>query len=71
MPLIALKKEGKDAFWTFDTTVQYVGKQRIPNTVLIQQNLQLPEFSDAYITWNAQIAHNFNKTSERISVGKI
>ncbi len=26
------KKEGKDAFWTFDTTVQYVGKQRIPNT---------------------------------------
>lgn len=55
------KKEGKDAFWTFDTTVQYVGKQRIPNTASNPQNLQLPEFSDAYMTWNAQIAHNFNK----------
>ena len=54
-------KEGKDAFWTFDTTVQYVGKQRIPNTASNPTNLQLPEFSDAYMTWNAQIAHNFNK----------
>ncbi len=60
-PLIALKKEGKDAFWTFDTTVQYVGKQRIPNTASNPTNLQLPEFSDAYMTWNAQIAHNLNK----------
>ena len=55
------KKEGKDSFWTFDTTVQYVGKQRIPNTASNPTNLQLPEFSDAYMTWNAQIAHNFNK----------
>ena len=55
------KKEGKDAFWTFDTTVQYVGKQRIPNTASNPTNLQLPEFSDSYMTWNAQIAHNFNK----------
>ena len=47
-----------------------LGKQRIPNTSSNPQNLQLPEFSDSYLTWNAQIAHNFNKTSERISVGK-
>jgi outer membrane receptor protein involved in Fe transport len=55
------KKEGKDTFWTFDTTLQYVGKQRIPNTASNPTNLQLPEFSDAYVTLNAQIAHQFNK----------
>ncbi len=55
------KKENKNAFWTFDTTLQYVGKQRIPNTKSNPTNLQLPEFSDAYFTLNAQIAHNFNK----------
>lgn len=55
------KKENKNAFWTFDTTLQYVGKQRIPNTKSNPQNLQLPDFSNPYFLLNAQIAHNFNK----------
>ena len=55
------KKEGKDNFWTFDTTLQFVGKQRIPYTQSNPQNLQLPEFSDSYMTLNAQVAYQFNK----------
>lgn len=55
------KKENKNAFWAFDTTLQFVGKQRLPNTKTNPVNLQLPEFSDSYFTLNAQIAHNFNK----------
>ena len=57
MQLIA-QKEGKDAFWTFDTTVQLLENRefRIP---LLIQNLQLPEFSDAYMTWNAQDCSQF------------
>ena len=55
------KKEGKDNFWTFDSTLQFVGKQRIPYTQSNPQNLQLPEFSDSYMTLNAQVAYQFNK----------
>ena len=55
------KKEGKDNFWTFDTTLQFVGKQKIPYTQSNPQNLQLPEFSDSYMTLNAQVAYQFNK----------
>jgi outer membrane receptor protein involved in Fe transport len=57
----ATKKENKDSYWTFDATLQYVGTQRIPNTKTNPQNLQLPEFSSAYFTLNAQVAHQFNK----------
>ena len=67
--IIALKRR-KRCFWTFDTTVQYVGKQRIPNTASNPTHLQLPEFSDAYMTWNAQIAHNFNKNIRAYFGGK-
>lgn len=55
------KKENKNSFWTFDTTLQFVGKQRIPNTKTNPANLQLPEFSDSYMTLNAQISKNFSK----------
>lgn len=55
------KKENKNSFWTFDTTLQFVGKQRIPNTKANPANLQLPEFSDSYMTLNAQISKNFSK----------
>ena len=55
------KRKEKDNFWTFDTTLQFVGKQRIPYTQSNPQNLQLPEFSDSYMTLNAQVAYQFNK----------
>lgn len=55
------KKESKDAFWSFDTTLQFVGKQRIPNTKSNPASLQLPEFSNSYMTLNAQISKNFSK----------
>ena len=55
------KKENQEAFWSFDTTLQYVGEQRIPNTSTNPANLQLPAFSKSYFTLNAQVAHQFNK----------
>ena len=55
------KKENQEAFWSFDTTLQYVGRQRIPNTSTNPANLQRPAFSKSYFTLNAQVAHQFNK----------
>jgi outer membrane receptor protein involved in Fe transport len=57
----ATNKTSKDAFWNFDTTLQYVGKQRIPDTKTNPIAFQLPAFSNAYITWNAQISRDFSK----------
>lgn len=55
------KREKKNSFWTFDTTLQYVGKQRLPNTNTNPAAFQLSEFSEDYFTLNAQIAHHFTQ----------
>ncbi|MBS1573071.1 MAG: TonB-dependent receptor [Bacteroidetes bacterium] len=57
----ATNKNTNDAFWSFDTTVQFVGKQRLPDTTTNPLAFQLPPFSKEYITINAQIAYQFNK----------
>lgn len=54
-----IKADGSQ--WSFDTTFQWVGKQRIPDTSGNPEEFQLQEFSDAYFLWNAQIARQFNK----------
>lgn len=54
------KKNAKKGFWNFDTTLQYVGKQRLPFTNSNPVAYQLPSYSDAYFLLNAQISKNFN-----------
>ena len=53
-------KTDKNAYWSFDTTLNIVGKQRIPNTSNNPTEYQLPEYSDTYTTLNAQISRHFN-----------
>lgn len=54
--------------WSFDTTLQWVGKQRLPDTSSNPEIYRLPEYGDSYFQLNAQISHNFNK-SLRLYVG--
>ncbi len=64
----ATTKNEKGGFWTFDTTLNLVGKQKLPNTKTNPAEFQLPEYSDGYSTLNAQIAKNVND-KVRIYVG--
>lgn len=57
----ATNKSEKGAFWSFDTTVNGVGKQRLPITSTNPAEFQLPEFSEFYAVVNAQISRNFNQ----------
>ena len=61
-------KTEKGAFWSFDTTLQLVGKQTLPNLNSNPAAYQLLEFSKSYTTLNAQISRNFNKNI-RLYVG--
>lgn len=54
-------KTANNKQWSFDTTLQYIGKQRIPNTKSNPIEFQLADYSDAYFLWNAQISHQFNR----------
>ena len=54
-------KNEKGGFWNFDTTLNLVGKQRIPDTSSNPEEFRLPQYSDSYATLNAQIARTFNK----------
>ncbi|WP_336733045.1 TonB-dependent receptor domain-containing protein [Chryseobacterium sp. VD8] len=54
-------KNTKGGFWSFDTTLNAVGKQRLPNTSSNSAEFQLPSYSESYVVLNAQISRNFNK----------
>ena len=58
-------KTEKGRFWSFDTTLNLVGKQRLPNTKSNPTEFQLGDYSPSYATLNAQISRNF---SEKIRV---
>lgn len=58
-------KTEKGRFWSFDTTLNLVGKQRLPNTKSNPAEFQLADYSPSYSTLNAQISRNF---SEKIRV---
>lgn len=45
--------------WSFDYTLNAVGKKRIPNTANNPEAYQLPRQSDAYVTMNAQVTRSF------------
>lgn len=55
------EKSSKDAFWSFDTTLQYVGKQRLPDTSTNPAAFQLADYSEPFVTLNAQVAHQLNR----------
>lgn len=54
-------KNDNGSFWSFDTTLNWVGKQRLPDTSDNPAEFQLPAYSDSYAVLNAQISRNFNK----------
>lgn len=57
----ATNKNDKGGFWSFDTTLNWVGKQRLPETSSNPAEFQLPVYSESYAVLNAQISRNFNK----------
>ncbi|MEC3877293.1 TonB-dependent receptor domain-containing protein [Chryseobacterium salviniae] len=54
-------KNDKGGFWSFDTTLNIVGEQRLPDTSSNPSEFQLPAYSPSYAVLNAQISRNFNK----------
>jgi len=54
-------KNNNGGFWSFDTTLNWVGKQRLPNTSTNPEAFQLPTYSESYAILNAQVSRNFNK----------
>ncbi|MCD0478588.1 TonB-dependent receptor [Chryseobacterium sp. LC2016-29] len=57
----ATNKNKNEGFWSFDTTLNWVGKQRLPNTSTNPTEFQLPMYSESYAVLNAQVSRNFNK----------
>ncbi|MCD1119065.1 TonB-dependent receptor domain-containing protein [Chryseobacterium turcicum] len=57
----ATNKDKNEGFWSFDTTLNWVGKQRLPNTSTNPTEFQLPMYSESYAVLNAQVSRNFNK----------
>lgn len=47
--------------WKFDFTTNWLGKSRIPSTVLSPVQYQLPKYSKEYFLFNAQITKKFRK----------
>ncbi len=47
--------------WTFDYTVQWLGKQRLPDTSDNLPEYQRPAYSDGYVLMNAQISKDFGE----------
>ena len=47
--------------WAFDTTLQWIGEQRIPGTNSNPVEFQKPEFGESYFLLNAQVSRNFSK----------
>lgn len=54
-------KDKQGGFWSFDTTLNIVGKQRLPDTSSNPAAFQLPAYSGSYAVLNAQVSKNFNK----------
>jgi outer membrane receptor for ferrienterochelin and colicins len=57
---INLAYETRNA-WKFDYTVQWLGEQRIPNTLANPAQYQLEGYSPSYVLMNAQVTKDFGK----------
>ncbi len=53
------EKEGKK--WSFDTTLQFVGKMSLPYTKSNPVEYQRPDYSKSFMTMNGQIARDFSE----------
>lgn len=53
-------KNDRGGFWAFDTTLNVVGKQKLPNLETNPEAFQLTEYSNSYSTLNAQVSRNLN-----------
>lgn len=53
-------KTARGSQWSFDSTLQWIGEQRIPSTLTNPSEFQSAEYSDAYFLLNAQIARQLN-----------
>lgn len=47
--------------WSFDTTLQWIGKQRLPDSSSNPAEFQYPEYGKSFFQLSAQLAHNFNQ----------
>ncbi len=56
------QRNGKN--WRFDFTYNWLGKQRLPNTLGNAPENRLPEYSNPFGTINAQITRVFSKRFE-------
>jgi len=54
-------KTEKGGFWSFDTTLNWIEKQRIPSTKDNPLEFQLPDYSNPYTTLSLQISKNLNE----------
>ncbi len=63
-------KSNRGGLWRFDTTYNFIGKQRLPNTSSNPVNLQLPEYSKGYSLLNAQITKVFSDKFEVYAGGE-
>ncbi|MDR3272311.1 MAG: TonB-dependent receptor [Flavobacteriaceae bacterium] len=59
------RKTEKNSKWTFDFTVQYIGKQRLPDTSSNPDEFQRITYSPDYFLANAQVSRHF---SEKVRV---
>jgi len=57
-------KSEKGGLWKFDTTYNFIGKQRLPNTSSNPVNLQLPTYAQGYSLLNTQITKVFSDQFE-------
>lgn len=48
-------------FWSFDTTLNVIGKQQLPDTSTNPAAFRIPAYSRSYAVLNAQVSKNFNK----------
>lgn len=57
----ATLKKSNGAQWNFDTTLQWVGEQRLPHNDSHTHEFEMHETGESYFVLNAQISRNFNK----------
>jgi outer membrane receptor for ferrienterochelin and colicins len=57
-----IKEKGQQ--WKFDTTLNWLGKQQLPNTASNPSQYRLPEFSPEFAVMNMQITRTFSSTFE-------
>ena len=56
--------QSKGQQWKFDYTLNWLGKQQLPNTTTNPSDDKLPEFSPSFAVMNMQITRTFSSTFE-------